>query len=652
MSARKSYLNAAAAAAVSSAIAGPSGGPGRELGENGHAQLNVKGAVATHDVKQKIKKHLVVLNTRLVRSVNPTSISSEVDTILQLLAQCPTDIVPHDLVVKLIVLAVYQRDIEDGKGERDIFYHIIRKLWYSYQKPLEVVLRALYDTASACWKDILLMIEKFDVVGATPQDILLCRFIFRMMLDAAQKDKALIDAGQSPKTLVFKWMPRQQTHFGKQAARFRDVLFSHIENKESRAKAYRQLLSSATEKLKTVEAAMCAGKWSSIDPAKVPSKAMKVYRKAFQNVDKKGHQRSSDPERVALAQKLIAFLASGKTLHGKTLMVHEIITQLRRGHDAVLVAQLQNIVDEFRSSFPDDIGLILPLADVSGSMGALLPSSTSSCMDVSIALAFLLSQIDGPFKNKVMTFHSDPRIYDLSGGATLYDKIKIIQGMSWGMTTDFGAAMDYLLRSLIDQKVDKESVQALNLIVFSDMQFNAACGTGYSHYSCATSDPWAIAQERIEKMYQAAGFPVPRIIYWNLNARESAGLPAHAETKGVAMLSGFSQAALKTFLAGDLLPEVAEEAEPGKPAQRAQKNPWEVLDTCFNKYIWVMQLLEQSGLFPGYVAPKTEEDEDDDETPVTTTAAAAKTSGDATSITGNASVVKAEVADDGWVDVE
>jgi hypothetical protein len=540
--------------------------------------------------------------------------------IIALLRVAPTDTVPNDMIIKLLVLAAYQRDIKDGKGERDIFYHVIFRLWADLPTAVEVLLRSVIGSPIACYRDILSMIEKLEVDGSTVSQKALSSLLFTIMLEALKADKALLDAGVLPKTLVFKWAPRQQTHFDKTlklASRFAHALFPEESDHKATMAKYRHMLSAGTKELETVEFFMCSGNWAEIDPAKVPAKAMKNYRKAFMNVDKKGKQRSAAAQRKELAAKLVAFLASGKSIHGATLMPHEIITHLRQSYDPVLEAQLKNMIEEFVVGFPTDIGLVLAMCDVSGSMSCAIPGSKAQCVDVSIALSFLLSRIPGPFFDKLLTFSADPIIIDLSDKGSLYEKIKKIETIWDGnsSSTDFGKAMDYILRSLIDNKVDPATVSDLTLVVFSDMQFDAASGCAQSYYGRQTIKPdWNVAHDRIEAMYKDTGFPTPHMVYWNLNARESAGHQAHAETKGVSMLSGFSQAALKTFLAGELVQVLldpapaAAAAAAGAPVAKARKDPFEVLCTSLEKYIWLMKKFEEAGVFPGFVAPALPED--------------------------------------------
>lgn len=582
---------------VSSAIMS---GPMRVLGENNHPQFNDKGATVSTTELDELKNLLVVFNSKMVRNVSPDVVKNMISDIVQKIKRTPTDVTQNDMLVKFLVLAAYQRDIKDGKGEKDIFFHTVANLWGFYEKEVKVLLQSVIGSPLACWKDVLLMIEKFQFThpGMT-------KFLFEHMTNAMKSDKDRVDNNENPATLVLKWAPRQQTHFDKKplflASRFAHELFTG-EHKNVMAN-YRKLLSKATIMLGTVEYFMCEGKWELIDPAKVPAKAMKTYRKAFlnENCNDEG-QRTQIPARIALAKKLTEFMSSGKSLHGSILMPYEIVHHLLEKNDVVLEAQLDNLVKEFVSNFSADIGLVLAMCDVSGSMvDAYIRHSSSQLIDVSIALSFLLSQLPGPFYNKMLTFSADPVIVDISDAQTNFDKIQKIKTIWDGnsQNTDFGKAMDYILRSLVDNKVDPTQVSNLTLVVFSDMQFDEArSGSG---------DYWDVAQERIEKMYTENGFPVPKMVYWNL--ANSNGHPAHAETKGVTMLSGFNQGALKSFLVGDLTQLVDEKGV------KLERTPYESLCLSLDKYQWLMKKFE--GVCEGYFVPvrdiEWEKDEEDEE---------------------------------------
>jgi len=63
----------------------------------------------------------------------------------------------------------------------------------------------------------------------------------------------------------------------------------------------------------------------------------------------------------------------------------------------------------------------------------------------------------------------------------------------------------------------------------------------------------------IARKYQAAGYELPKVVFWNLNAAYG-NTPVKFNKSGTALLSGFSPAVAKSVLSGsmdDLTPESA-----------------------------------------------------------------------------------------------
>jgi len=76
------------------------------------------------------------------------------------------------------------------------------------------------------------------------------------------------------------------------------------------------------------------------------------------------------------------------------------------------------------------------------------------------------------------------------------------------------------------------------LLIMSDMQFDA----------CVKQDDSAI--EMIRNKYEEAGYQMPNVVFWNLNARDN--VPVKFNEQGVALVSGFSPSILKAVLSGDM----------------------------------------------------------------------------------------------------
>ena len=76
------------------------------------------------------------------------------------------------------------------------------------------------------------------------------------------------------------------------------------------------------------------------------------------------------------------------------------------------------------------------------------------------------------------------------------------------------------------------------ILILSDMQFD----------QCTRYDDSAM--EMIARKYAEAGYNVPNIVFWNLNAADN--VPVKFNEKGVALVSGFSPSIVKGILAADL----------------------------------------------------------------------------------------------------
>ena len=170
------------------------------------------------------------------------------------------------------------------------------------------------------------------------------------------------------------------------------------------------------------------------------------------------------------------------------------------------------------------------VCDVSGSMGG-------EPMEVAIALGLVVAALtEEPFKGKLITFHEQPSIHTISG-TTLRDRVRDVQGMSWGGSTDLLAVFKLLLT---EAQATPGAQMVEKLFIFSDMQFNVADRSGR----------WETTYDAICKMYGKTQFAVPKIIFWNLRATHKS-FPVQKDELGTALISGFSAQMMKAFLAND-----------------------------------------------------------------------------------------------------
>lgn len=330
----------------------------------------------------------------------------------------------------------------------------------------------------------------------------------------AFKEKAYViigDALRAGNGLAAKWMPRK----GPIAVEIRNFFGMS-------PKQYRKSLVALT---KVVEQDMCAKRWNMIEYSHVPSLAAARYQKAFNRNDPMGYA------------KYKSKLATGEAkINANAVYPYDVIKSGKFGGDhAVMQAQWD--------ALPRYIGdeLVLPMCDVSGSMGCPVGGNDNlSCMDVCVSLGlYLADKNTGPFKDMFLTFSATPSINVLKGD--LRSKLRQLETANWGMNTNLNAAFDEILRVAVKGKV-KAADMPKYLLIMSDMEFDR----------CTQFDDSAM--QMIQRKFEAAGYEVPKIVFWNLNAR-AGNVPVKYNMKNVALVSGFSPSIMTAVLgAKDMSP--------------------------------------------------------------------------------------------------
>ena len=182
------------------------------------------------------------------------------------------------------------------------------------------------------------------------------------------------------------------------------------------------------------------------------------------------------------------------------------------------------------------------MVDVSGSMGSFHYGQTGKVQPIEVAVALGLytsGKNTGVFKDIFLTFSNRPEFVTVSG--SLSQRIQKMSTSAWEMNTNLIRAFDEILTVAQRGRVRAEDMPEV-LLILSDMQFD----------QCARYDDSAM--QMIERKYNEAGYNVPNIVFWNLNAR-SGNIPVKHDKRGVALVSGFSPSIMTSILkAEDLDP--------------------------------------------------------------------------------------------------
>jgi hypothetical protein len=398
-------------------------------------------------------------------------------------------------------IAQWARDVRGGAGERKLFHDILNSLILSDTDAAIALLRKAPELGR--WDDVLVAVGAQGAVGDT----------------AVSMIKAALDKGDG---LCAKWMPRK----GALAATLREKL-------GWTPKYYRKRL---VELTKVVEQNMCAGQWDEINFNHVPSVASARYKKAFAR---------HTPKYAEWAAKLVSTDPSVKAevkVNAGAVYPYDVIKGVSSwggfGYDK---ANLDHVIAQWEA-LPNYVGdaSILPIVDVSGSMsckaGGHQSKSKVTCLDVSVSLGlYLADKNKGVFKDSFLTFSGKPQLVTLKGN--IVQKIEQMVRVDWEMDTNLHAAIKKILDVAVKNSVPAADMPKV-LLILSDMQFN----------NCVDYDDSAM--QMIRRKYEEAGYTVPQIVFWNLNAYDN--VPVKHDENGVAMVSGFSPTIVKSVLSADL----------------------------------------------------------------------------------------------------
>jgi hypothetical protein len=273
---------------------------------------------------------------------------------------------------------------------------------------------------------------------------------------------------------------------------------------------------------------MCANDWDNINFSHVPSVAARNYKKAFNR------------HSVKFAEYVAKLVAGDKTVkvNADAIFPHDVLKGIAHAYKTFDKTEKDHVKAQWEA-LPNYVGdaSILPLVDVSGTMTSSVGGSGATrCIDVAVGLGlYLADKNKGAFKDTFLTFSDKPDLVTLKGD--ILQKLDQMVKSDWEMSTNLHAAMNKILSVAVKGNVPASDMPKM-LLILSDMQFN----------QCAKFDNSAM--EMIERKFDEAGYTVPQIVFWNLNASDN--VPVKADKSGAALVSGFSPSIMKALLSADL----------------------------------------------------------------------------------------------------
>ena len=402
----------------------------------------------------------------------------------------------------------YLRDVRGGAGERRFFRVCIK--WLAGMHPDEMK----------------------NLIGLVPTygryDDLFVLFNTRLEKEMMEYIEWVIT--QNKDHLVYKWMPsinassKESKERGRKFARQFGVT----------ERQYRKLLSEGRKNCHLVETLMSQNQWDQIAFDKLPSRAGLLYKNAFM-------RREETKERYA------AFMSDTKTKVNAGVLnpveiAHQILNNRWNTPSSTERQAWQKYWDNLKDYYNGREEPGIAVVDVSGSM-------TGTPMEAAVSMgAYIAERGKGPFQNHFITFSADPELVEFTG-VDIYDKFMRAVRADWGMNTNLEAVFDMLLKTGLRNHVPDADMPK-TIYIFSDMEFDRGiiCNDSRAY------NPWGITRDRVDTLveqkireWKSYGYTAPRVIFWNLDARQN-NIPAIGP--GFSYCSGFSMSALEAVLSG------------------------------------------------------------------------------------------------------
>ena len=187
----------------------------------------------------------------------------------------------------------------------------------------------------------------------------------------------------------------------------------------------------------------------------------------------------------------------------------------------------------------------MAVVDTSGSM-------YGTPMEVAISLGMYCAEHNkGVFANHFYTFSNNPTFTKVEG-YDFVDKVSRMAQANWGGSTNVEAVFDDMLDIVQKTHCPQEDIPE-SLIIISDMEFNACAVSGprgrdrwMMHRNNITANETLF--ETIEKRWNAAGYKMPNLVFWNVDARQD-NIPIK-KSGHVSFVSGFSATLFEQILKG------------------------------------------------------------------------------------------------------
>ncbi|MBE7009523.1 MAG: DUF2828 family protein [Ruminococcaceae bacterium] len=409
-----------------------------------------------------------------------------------------------DLAMKTIF---YARDVRGGLGERKVFRTLLRYIAKTW--PDSVRKNIGYIAEYGRWDDLLVLF------GTPCEDAAMD--LIRKQLDA---DTAALASGGEV-SLLAKWLPSVNATNAATVANAKRIARALGLNDA----AYRKKLVVLRAHIRLIENNLREKDYT-FDYAKQPSKALFKYRKAFVRND-------GDRYREFLAK----VDAGEAALHTGSLAPYDIVAPFFSGK--VSDEERKTIDATWRAQEDFTRGEnALVVIDGSGSMyggGQPLPATVAMSLGI-----YFAERNTGAFHNHFITFSTNPRLVEIKGRDIL-EKLQYCTSFNEVADTNIQRVFELILNAAVKNKVPQSELPS-TLYIISDMEFNYC-----------TRDADTTNFEYARQLFEAHGYTLPRVVFWNVQSRNRQQ-PVTQNEQGVALVSGCTPRIFSMLADGELSP--------------------------------------------------------------------------------------------------
>lgn len=398
-------------------------------------------------------------------------------------------------------IAFYARDIRGGLGERQTFRTLLQYMAENYPQALRPNL------------DLIGVYGRYDdlycLIGTPLEDDM-----WASMKKQFEEDLVNMQIGNAV-SLLGKWVKTADAS----SAKTRELGILTAQKLGYSVREYKRCYRALRRHIGVVEQLMSRGKWDEIIYPEVSSRAMMIYRNAFQR---------HDGERF---NGYLSSLARGEEKINAGVLYPYDLVEKYADKWWEFDCQKDAVVEELWKNLPDYVGgehNAMVIADTSGSM---MGRPMASALGLAVYFA---ERNKGAYHNLFMEFSSQSKVHKLRGNSLLEKLKNVMNDSEWGGSTNLHGAFKKVLRIAIENDVPQNEMPK-SLIVISDMEIDY-CG----------DDNWDF-YESVKQEYAKHGYEIPEIIFWNVYSRCDTFL-ADANRKGVQLVSGQSASTFRTLM--------------------------------------------------------------------------------------------------------